>query len=191
MKKVLLVILISFTFLNVQAQNKGKDNSKSKENNKSVAKDYSENVLTIDSTINSLYKVISGEKGQKRDWTLFKYLFHEDAKLITSGKNDERKFQIRYMKPDDYMKSSSKWMTDAGFIEKEVHRTVDAYGNIAHVFSTFESFNSKNDEEPFMRGINSIQLLNDGTRWWIMNVFWDNETRWNPIPRNYLPKTKS
>lgn len=181
MKKVLWIIVCFVTITTSQAQDKSKD----------AVKDYSENVLTIDSTINSLYKVISGEKGAKRDWTLFKFLFHPDAKLITSGKNNDRKFQIRYMKPDDYIKSSGKWMSDNGFIEKELHRTVDAYGNIAHVFSTFESFYSKTDEAPFMRGINSIQLLNDGTRWWIMNVFWDNESRWNPIPNNYLPKPKS
>lgn len=178
MKKVLLIVLALFAYISTQAQDK----------NKEAVIDYSENVLTIDTTINTLYKVISGEKGEKRDWNLFKFLFHPDAKLITSGKDTDRKFQIRYMKPDDYIKSSGKWMTDTGFIEKEMHRTVDAYGNIAHVFSTFQSFYSKTDEEPFMRGINSIQLLNDGKRWWIMTVFWDNETRWNPIPRNYLPK---
>ncbi|MFG6687726.1 hypothetical protein ACGK9U_14165 [Mariniflexile sp. HNIBRBA6329] len=180
MKKLLLLILISLGTSTIYSQGKGKE--------KETPKDYSENVLTINSTINTLYATISGEKGKKRDWALFKYLFHPDGKLITSGKNDESKFQIRYMKPDDYIKSSGKWIVDNGFIEKEVHRTVDAFGNIAHVFSTFESFHSKTDEEPFMRGINSIQLLNDGTRWWIVNVFWDNENRRNPIPRNYLPK---
>lgn len=181
MKKNLLVVLISFVFATMQAQDKAKD----------AEKDYSENVSTIDNTINTLYAVISGEKGQKRDWALFRFLFHPDAKLITSGRNNERKFQIRYMKPDDYIKSSGKWMTDVGFIEKEIHRAVDAYGNMAHVFSTFQAFHTKTDEEPFLRGINSIQLLTDGNRWWIMNIFWDNENRWNPIPRNYLPKSKS
>lgn len=179
-KKSLLLVLISFISITAQSQEKGKD----------APKDYSKNVLTIDSTINSLYAAISGEKGKKRDWALFKFLFHAEGKLITSGKNDERKFQIRYMKPDDYIKSSGKWLVENGFIEKEVHRTVDAFGNIAHVFSTFEASKSKTDEEPFMRGINSIQLLNDGERWWIVNVFWDNENRRNPIPNSYLPDSK-
>ena len=92
------------------------------------------------------------------------------------------------MKPDDYIKSSGKWMTDTGFIENEIHRKVDAFGNIAHVFSTFEAFHKKTDEAPTMRGINSIQLLNDGKRWWIMTILWDDETWRNPIPRTYLPK---
>lgn len=183
-KKLLFILFISFAPFAMYSQNKTDSNSKEK----AGIKDYSENVLTINSTINSFYTAISGEKGKKRDWALFKYLFHPEGKLITSGKNDEGNFQIRYMKADDYIKSSGKWMVDNGFIQKEVHRTVDAFGNTAHVFSTFESLFSNTDETPFMRGINSIQLLNDGKRWWIVNVFWDNEDRRNPIPRNYLPK---
>jgi hypothetical protein len=39
-----------------------------------------------------------------------------------------------------------------------------------------------------MRGINSIQLWNDGKRWWIVNIFWQSETPDNPIPEKYLSK---
>lgn len=192
MKRTILAILLACTFITSQAQDKDKSKEKNKEKTPAVdiEKLYAENVSSIDNIINSLYKAISGEKKEKRNWTLFKFLFYPDAKLITSGRDNERKFQVRYMKPDDYIKSSGKWITDNGFIEKEIHRTVDAFGNMTHVFSTFESFYSKTDDEPFMRGINSIQLLNDGKRWWIINVFWDNESRWNPIPKNYLPSLK-
>ena len=180
-KKILLLVLISFVTSNIQSQEKGKEKEDKKNNN-------NEKVLTIDSTSNCLYPEIWTEKGKKKDWTLFKFLFHSDGKLITSGKNNESEFQIRYMKPDDYVKNSGSWIVKNGFIQKEVHRTVDAFGNMAHVFSTFEAYHDAKDEEPFMRGINSIQLLYDGTRWWIVNIFWDNENRRNPIPRNYLPK---
>jgi len=27
-----------------------------------------------------------------------------------------------------------------------------------------------------MRGIKSIQLFNDGKRWWIVNIYWTQET---------------
>jgi len=32
------------------------------------------------------------------------------------------------------------------------------------------------DLKPSMRGINSIQLFDDGTRWWILSVYWQHET---------------
>lgn len=181
MKNFLLIVLTTIIFTNIQAQT-----------NKVVKelvpeKDYTENVLTIDSIINSLYTVISGEKKEKRDWALFKFLFYPEAKLIASGKNDDGKPQVKYMKPDDYIKNSGKWLVENGFFENEIHRSVDNFGTLAHVFSTYETFHSEKDETPFMRGINSIQLFNDGKRWWIVNVYWSQESKRNPIPQEYLP----
>jgi len=146
------------------------------------------NVQTLNSTISTLYAVISGEKGQERDWELMKFLFHPEAKLIPSGKNKEGVYVARYMTTDDYILSNGKWLVDEGFFEKEIHRSVNTFGNITQVFSTYESYKSEADETPFMRGINSIQLLNDGERWWILNIYWTQESQENPIPTEYLPK---
>ncbi len=55
-----------------------------------------------------------------------------------------------------------------------------------HVFSTYESRRAKADEKPFARGINSIQLMQHGGRWWIVTVMWDSERPDNPIPAKYL-----
>lgn len=148
---------------------------------------YLSKVQTLDSTLETLYAVISGEKGEERDWELFRYLFHADAKLIPSGKNREGKIGARYMTADDYINGSGKWLIENGFHEIEISRKVDTFGNITQVFSTYEAKRSKNDEKPFMRGINSIQLLNDGNRWWILNIYWTQESPTNPIPKQYLP----
>ncbi len=177
MKKIITTLFICLLILSSNAQETAEK-----------AKDYSSKVETLDSTIKTLYAVISGEKGEARDWDLFKYLFKPDAKLIPSGKDKEGVYKIRYMKPADYIKSSGKWLVENGFFEKEIHRKVDVFGNITQVFSTYESFKSEADGTPFMRGINSIQLLNDGNRWWIINIYWTQETKENPIPNEYLPK---
>jgi len=152
--------------------------------------EYMEKVQTLDSTLENLYGVISGEKGEARDWELMRFLFHPDAKLIPAVKNKEGVYQARYMTVDEYITGSEKWLVENGFFEKEVHRVVNEFGNIVQVFSSYESFRSEADEEPFMRGINSIQLLNDGTRWWIINIYWTQESPENPIPKEYLPKKK-
>ncbi|WP_343486256.1 hypothetical protein [Allomuricauda sp. d1] len=150
--------------------------------------DYLEKVKTLDSTLKTLYGVISGEKGEERNWELFRFLFHPGAKLIPTGKSKEGNVGTRFMSPDDYITNSSKWFVDNGFFEKEIHREVDTFGNITQVFSTYASFKSESDKEPFMRGINSIQLLNDGERWWVVNIYWTSENEENPIPAAYLPK---
>ena len=149
--------------------------------------DYSTKVSSIDSTVATLYAVISGDKGEARDWNLFKHLFHKEAKLIPIGKKDN-KITVRYMSTEDYINTSGPWLIDNGFHEIEIQRETQTFGNFAHVFSTYESYKSKDDEKPLIRGINSIQLFNDGKRWWIINLHWKQETEKNPIPEIYLPK---
>ena len=176
MKKLLLLFFLSLNALTICAQ---------EEKDKSLF--YPEKVRTLNTTLNTLYNVISGEKGVERDWKLFKYLFKPDAKLIPSIKNKESGlFQVRYLSPGDYIKSSGNWLVENGFFEKEIHRKTETFGNMTQVFSTYEAYKSETDEEPFMRGINSIQLLNDGERWWIVNIYWTQETPENPIPKKHL-----
>jgi hypothetical protein len=149
--------------------------------------DYLKKTKTLNSTIETLYNVISGEKGAARNWDLFRFLFHPDAKLIPSGKNKKGIIGVHFMTPDDYVNSSGNYLVQNGFYEVELHRETDTFGNIAQVFSTYESYHSKSDKSPFMRGINSIQLLNDGNRWWILNIYWMQESEAHPIPKRYLP----
>jgi hypothetical protein len=54
------------------------------------------------------------------------------------------------------------------------------------VFSAYDSKRTLQDAQPFARGINSIQVFNDGRRWWIVSVYWDSERAGNPIPAKYL-----
>ena len=67
---------------------------------------------------------------------------------------------------------------------------MEQFGHITHVFSTYESFHSPSDKQPFARGINSFQLFNDGKRWWVVTIYWQQETPEIQIPKEYL-KTKS
>jgi hypothetical protein len=61
-------------------------------------------VASIDSIMKAVYDVISGDAGQKRDWDRFRSLFHKDAKLIPSGKNQQTGVQgARFLSPEDYI----------------------------------------------------------------------------------------
>lgn len=144
-------------------------------------------VTSLDGVISALYASISGEKGEPRQWDMFSDLFAPDAKLIPSGKNQEGKVGYRYWTPDGYKEQAGNYLVENGFHEVEIFRVTEEYGPIVHIFSTYESRTSINDTEPFARGINSIQLLNDGERWWILNIFWSAETKENPLPTKYLP----
>jgi hypothetical protein len=148
-------------------------------------------VASIDSIIKAVYDVISGDAGQPRNWDRFRSLFHKDARLIPTGTNPTTKVTgASAVTPAEYITRAEPSFMKDGFHERELARQVDVYGNIAQVFSTYHAFRKATDKEPFLRGINSIQLLNDGKRWWVMTIYWQAETPENPIPKVYLKSKK-
>ena len=140
---------------------------------------------SIDSTIETLYAVISGEAGEARDWDRFRNLFIPEAKLMPTGVTPEGNAVYRAWSPDEYIERAGTSLEENGFFEREVHNEVEQFRNIAHVFSTYESMRTEGGEV-FARGINSIQLFYDNERWWVVSIFWSSETQDIPIPEKYL-----
>ena len=135
----------------------------------------------------AVYDVISGDAGKARDWDRFRTLFHKDARLIPTRKSAETGTVTPVaLSPEDYIGRTKDVFAKDGFHERELARHVDMYGNIAQVFSTYHAFRKSTDKDPFLRGINSFQLLNDGKRWWILTIYWQAETPDNPIPKAFL-----
>ena len=146
----------------------------------------SADVSSVDAIIKAIYDVISGPAGQTRNWDRMRTLFIPEARMIPTGKNKDGVSIIRTLSIEDYIKTSGPFLEKNGFFESEIGRTTEQYGNIIQIFSTYESRRTAADEKPFMRGINSFQLWNDGKRWWIVTIFWQSETPGNPIPEKYI-----
>lgn len=138
---------------------------------------------TIDSLIVKTYAVISGPAGEKRDWTCFRSLFADGAQMRALHRPDQAP---RVLMPADYVERSGPWLEENGFFEKEIGRTVHDYGGIAQVFSSYEALRSADDAEPFMRGINSFQLVRDGDSWKIASLVWQQEYEELPVPEAYF-----
>lgn len=149
-----------------------------------------EDVASVDAIIASLYDVISGPAGEKRDWDRMRSLFIPEGRLVPTFKNPEGQVGYRWWSVDDYINTAGAGLEKNGFFEVEISRKQETYGTLVHLFSTYESRRNLDDEKPFARGINSIQLMNDGSRWWIVSVFWLGETDDNSIPKKYLKKLK-
>ena len=137
-----------------------------------------------DAIVAALYDVISGPAGQARDWDRFRGLFAIGARLLPAAPRTDGSAPAA-LSPDDYVARANDTLLK-GFFEQEVARREEAFGAIMHVFSTYESRRAKADEKPFARGINSIQLMQHGGRWWIVTVMWDQERPDNPLPAKYL-----
>jgi hypothetical protein len=150
-----------------------------------------EDVRSSDAIIAALYDVISGDAGVKRDWNRFRSLFYPGARMIPTGRNAKTGvIGARIASPEDYIRANQAFLEGEGFHEQELFRRVNTFGNMAQVFSGYQARNKLSDEKPFLRGINSMQLLNDGKRWWVMTIAWAPETADNPIPPEYLKKVE-
>lgn len=144
-------------------------------------------VGTADAIIKAVYDVISGPAGKERDWDRMKSLFIPGARLIATGRRQAGGYGSRVMTVDDYILSSGPYLIKEGFFENEIARKTESFGQILHAFSTYEA-RHKPGEKPFARGINSIQLMNDGARWWVVTIYWQAEDDKTPLPAKYLSK---
>jgi len=142
-------------------------------------------VDSVEHIIAAVYDVISGPPG-KRDWDRFRSLYYPGARMIPSGRNDKGTVTARVLTPEDYITRSQGFFDKEGFFEKPAANRVEVWDHIAHVWSTYESRHAKDDAKPFARGINSFQLVNDGSRWWILSVYWEAEDAAHPLPEKYL-----
>src|SRR5262245_50540251 len=115
-------------------------------------------VASVDAIVAALYDVISGPAGKKRDWDRMRSLFHPDARLVPILKAKDGGTRALYLTVEDYVTRSGPHLEQDGFFEQQIARKVDTFGDLAHVFSTYASRRRADDKEPFMRGINSIQL---------------------------------
>ena len=143
---------------------------------------------SIDTAVRACYDVISGPAGT-RDWVRFRSLFTEGARLIPIRQTAQGSLPS-VMTPDDYQKRAGANFEKSAFYESEVARRVETFGDIAHVFSTYESRRAPG-EKPFARGINSFQLVKTGAGWKIMTILWDSEREGLMIPDKYLASPKT
>ena len=137
----------------------------------------------------AVYDVISGDAGEARDWDRFLSLFIPEARLIPSGRNPQGRHGYAVWSPQQYVETVGPQLERDGFFETEAHRVIERWADIAHVFSTYNSYRTSADMEAgnhFQRGINSFQLMYDGTRWWVVTIMWEAEAPNRPIDEKYL-----
>lgn len=142
-------------------------------------------VRTLDGIIEAYYEVVSGPAGESADRARDESLHHPEALVGMTGVDPDGNPNSSTMTLGEYHDRSGGPRRQ-GFFEWEIHRVVERFGQVAHVWSTYAASSEPNGEV-HSRGINSIQLYFDGERWWIMSWFYDSERPENPIPSEYLP----
>ncbi|MCY1017215.1 nuclear transport factor 2 family protein [Pyxidicoccus sp. MSG2] len=149
-----------------------------------------EDVRSVASLMAALYDVISGPAGQARDWQRFRSLFYPGAKMIPvrRPKPGAAGPGISPITPDDYATWGVDFFNKHAFYEKETHREVSGYGDLVNVLSAYETREAANGPTT-SKGVNSLQLVFDGQRWWVLNIAWiDEKTAGTPVPKDFARK---
>jgi hypothetical protein len=139
---------------------------------------------SVDAIIGALYDSISGPAGE-RDWDRMRSLFRPGARLIPTDLPTGEAGPV-VMDVETFIANARPQLSQKPFYETEIARRTEHFGPMVHAFSTYESRRGP-DAEPFIRGINSIQLVHADGRWWVLTMLWANELPGQPIPEEYLP----
>lgn len=175
---VLFLVVLGIPFLSLQAQNN---------QSPSAAASPQANPSDVDSVehiVAAAYDSISGPAGP-RNWDRLRSLFYPDARLIPSRRDNAGKVGASPLSVEQYIERGKQYFDKEGFYEASVANRIEIWDHIADVWSTYESRHARG-EKPFARGINSFQLLYDGTRWWVVTIYWEGEDPGHPLPRKYL-----
>lgn len=147
-------------------------------------------VESPDAIVLAAYASIAREPGQPFDWDRFRSLFLPEARLIPNTEQRQGSFEV--LTAEGFIEWIQAFTpppgsaNDQGFQEEQVSAEIVRYGDVAHVFSSYQKHFWGSDEI-LGRGINSFQLVQNGGRWWIAGIAWDEETGAGPIPAEYLP----
>ncbi|MBZ4418729.1 nuclear transport factor 2 family protein [Myxococcus sp. RHSTA-1-4] len=149
-----------------------------------------EDVGSIPALTAALYDVISGPAGRARDWQRFRSLFYPGAQMVPvrRAKPGAAGPGIAPITPNDYATWGEDFFKTHAFYEKETHRQVAGYGDLVNVLSAYE-IRESSDGPVTARGVNSLQLVFDGQRWWVLNIAWtDEKTAGTPVPKDFARK---
>jgi hypothetical protein len=146
---------------------------------------FGDEVNTLDGIIKAYYDVVTVKKGERVSYERDSLLHVANAAVGVAQKDKDGKVMVRLLTLKQFHQNSDAYLKKDGYYEKEISRKVENFGAIYHVWSTYESRNVA-DGPIIERGINSIELYFDATRFWILSWVFDNESKEQPIPKKYL-----
>jgi hypothetical protein len=138
-------------------------------------------VSTIDGVINEGLNIVSGKRGENRDWEAFRQLFTDNAQISVLVHDSLENAQIHTYSLEQFVRIGMQFYEKDGFIEYEMGRTIEEYNGVATVFQSYYAKELGLEEE----GINTYQLIFDGKRWWISSLLWTSNRNGVEVPSKY------
>ena len=147
-----------------------------------------EDVGSIEAIVKASYETISGGVGVPRQWGRDESLFDPNVRFVAVERDPKSGAIVAMITThQEFVDDADGSLVKEGFTERELGRSIQRYGNVATVLSSYEGKNASTGKV-ITRGVNIFQLYFDGKRWWILSMVWDQESPQNPIPADLLPK---
>jgi hypothetical protein len=147
---------------------------------------------SLDLLLAAMYEGVSHPDDKEPDWKRLETIFLPGATLTPPRPIGDPSF--RALSFDEFREAVRKGIAarreqgkPAGFYESEIGREESPFGNMIQILSAYEGRFHKEDPKPFVRGVNSIQVVriaND--RWAIASIVWDTERPEAPIPEKLI-----
>ena len=130
----------------------------------------------------SLYAFISGPAGQKRDLGRIRALFHPTARVVVAGNHPEKGAFLRVIELEPFLAFAvPQWET--GFFEQAVAApTVQRWQGLAQVWTPYAIRRAAGGPVEYT-GINALQCIWDGKRWWITHLAFESAAAAPPPKR--------
>jgi hypothetical protein len=138
---------------------------------------------TLDELIKALDDAVSGPGNKDR--ACFRELLLPNARLVPVNKTKQGMIAPHILSVDEWVQAVAQRGTNV-FYERQVKFKTEQYGHVAHLWSTYEIRDTP-DGKAEVRGINSIQAINDGKVWRVLSIEWETEASAGPVPSQYLP----
>jgi hypothetical protein len=113
---------------------------------------------------------------------LLQRLFHPRAQLVRTNVDTHGWPVAQIFSVAEYRENAAELLQTRPFYEIEVARRTVRFGNLAQVFSAYEARPAPDSNVLIKRGLNMMHLYDDGDRWWIMQMIWDDEREGVALP---------
>jgi hypothetical protein len=138
-----------------------------------------EDVSSPQAIIAAVSDAISNDGTKPRDWTRVQSLFVPGAgRMIPSRLNKDGSSDVTVLTLDEYRARAGNNL----FVERPIAYDIQTFGRMTHVYESYGIRHKADDAEPYVKGVNSVELFYDGKRYWVVQFFWDTERPDNPLP---------
>ncbi len=126
---------------------------------------------TLDELTKALDDAVSGPANKDR--ACLRQLMLPDARLTPVAKAADGSIGLHVLTVDGWIEAVQKRGATA-FYERQVKVVKQQYGHIAHLWCDYE-IRPTPDGTATMHGVNSIEVLFDGSKWRVYSVYWESE----------------